>query len=96
MAGTINSLGIGSGVLTADVIDQLKENDKAQQITPIDSKISLEQQKGDALDLLKSLMDSFQASVSSLDYDVLYQERTVSGNNSGVSVTAEADRKSVV
>ena len=90
MAGTINSLGIGSGVLTADVIDQLKENDKAQQITPIDSKISLEQQKGDALDLLKSLMDSFQASVSSLDYDVLYQERTVSGNNSGVSVTAEA------
>lgn len=90
MAGTINSLGIGSGVLTADVIDQLKENDRSLTVTPIEEKITLQQQKGQALSLLDSLLTTFKANVSALEDDTLYQERTVSGNNSGVSVTAEA------
>ena len=90
MAGTINSLGIGSGVLTSDLIDKLKNNDKANTITPIENSITLEEQKGQALDLLDSLLTSFQANVDALDYDVLYQKRSVSGNNDGVSVSAES------
>lgn len=90
MAGTISSLGIGSGVLTADVIDQLKENDRSLMITPIDNKITLENQKGQALDLLNSLLTNFRSSVRALDDDALYQQRSVSGNNDGVSVSADA------
>ncbi|MBV5320246.1 MAG: flagellar filament capping protein FliD [Sulfuricurvum sp.] len=90
MAGTVSSLGIGSGVLTADVIDKLKAADSANIITPIDNKITLNNQKNQALDLLNSLLTSFKSSVSALDDDSLYQARTVSGGNDYVSVSAAA------
>jgi len=90
MAGTINSLGIGSGVLTSDVIDKLKANDTSLIITPIDNKITLQKQKGTALDLLNSLLTSFKTSVSALDDDTLYQKRSVSGTTTSVGVTATA------
>ena len=89
MAGAINSLGIGSGVLTADVIDKLKANDKALTVTPIENKITLANQKSEALDLLDSLLSTFKTSVNSLDDDTLYQKRSVSGNNDSISVTAD-------
>ena len=88
MAGTINSLGIGSGVLTADVIDKLKENEKDLTIKPIEKKLELQKQKTQSLDLLKSLLTTFRGSVKALDDDALYQSRTVSGNNDGVEVSA--------
>ncbi|MDP3301524.1 MAG: flagellar filament capping protein FliD [Sulfuricurvum sp.] len=90
MAGTINSLGIGSGVLTADIIDKLQSRDTSLIITPIDNKITLQKQKGQALSLLNSLLSSFQSSISSLSNDALYQGRTTSGNTSAVSVSAAA------
>jgi len=90
MSGTISSLGIGSGVLTADVIDQLKDADKEMTIKPIERKIELAKQKSSSLDLLTSLMDSFKSSVSSLDSDLLYQSRDVGGNNDYVEVSADA------
>ncbi len=90
MAGTINSLGVGSGVLTQDVIDQLKAADTSAMITPIDSKISLQQQKSQAYSLLGSLLSTFKTSISSLSDDTFYQGRTVSGNTSSVNVTANA------
>lgn len=88
MAGTINSLGIGSGVLTADVIDKLKNNEKSVTIDPIKKKITLTQQKKQALDLLSSLMTTIKSSTSSLADDTLFATRQVSGNNSSVNVTA--------
>jgi len=45
MASSISSLGIGSGVLTADVIDQLKEADESRIIKPIENKITINNQK---------------------------------------------------
>jgi flagellar hook-associated protein 2 len=90
MAGTINSLGLGSGVLTADLIDKLRTNDEAVTVTPIDNKIALNKQKSQALDLLNSLLNTFKGSVNALDDDTLYQKRSVSGTNDGVSVTASA------
>jgi len=90
MAGTINSLGLGSGVLTSDLIDKLKAADKASIITPIDSKITLQKQKDSALSLLKSLLTTFKSSANALGDSALYQQRSVSGNTSSVSVTADA------
>lgn len=90
MSGTINSLGLGSGVLTSDLIDKLKSADTATLVTPIDNKITLNTQKAQALDLINSLLTNFKSSVSALDDDALYQKRSVSGTNDGVSVSASA------
>ncbi len=90
MAGAISSLGIGSGVLTADVIDKLKEADKNAMIKPIESKIQFVDQKQQALDLLSSLMTTLKASTSSLADDTIFLNRTVSGTNDGIDVTAHA------
>lgn len=86
----VSSVGAGAGVLTADIIDKLKAADTSALITPIDSKVTLQKQKNDALSLLDSLLTSFQSSVKALDDDGLYQKRTVSGNSDSVSVTAES------
>ncbi len=90
MAGTINSLGIGSGVLTSDIIDKLKANDVANIITPIDRKITLQKQKDSALSLLNSLVTTFQTSARALNDDTIYQKRNTSGNTTSVAVTANA------
>lgn len=90
MAGTISSLGIGSGVLTSDVIEQLREADEARVITPLDNKITVSQQKEEAFKLLDSLMTAFKGSVSALNNDSLYLNRSVSGGTDAVTVTAEA------
>lgn len=86
----ISSLGAGSGVLTSDVIDKLKAADTAAMVTPIDKKISLQQQKGTALNLLSSLLTNFKSSANALGDSSLYQRRSVSGNTSAVSVAADA------
>jgi len=90
MSGTINSLGLGSGVLTSDLIDKLKANDETVSVKPFDTKIALNQQKSQALDLLNSLLTTFKSSVNALDNDSLYQKRSVSGTNDSVSVSASA------
>ena len=77
MAGNISSLGIGSGVLTADVIDQLKTADTSRIITPIQNKISFNAKQQEAGSLLSSLMSSFKASASALSFDTLFSARTV-------------------
>ncbi|MDD5161042.1 MAG: flagellar filament capping protein FliD [Sulfuricurvum sp.] len=87
---SVSSLGAGSGVLTATVIDQLKAADTKAIITPIDNKITLQKQKDSALSLLSSLLTTFKSSASSLGDTALYQERSVSGNTSSVSVTANS------
>ncbi len=87
---TINSLGIGSGVLTADIIDQLREVDESTVIKPLEDKITLANQKEDAYKLLESLMTTFKTSAYTLDGDNLYLDRSVTGNTDALTVTAEA------
>jgi len=89
MAG-VNSLGIGSGVLTADLIDKLREADNTIVIKPIEDKISSMNSKEDAYDLLKELMNTFQGSSLALGGDSLYLDRSVSGGTDAVSVSAES------
>lgn len=90
MAGNVSSLGIGSGVLTADIIDQLREADEERIIKPLDGKIEFNKQKETAFTLLDTLMTGFKGSASALDDDGLYQNRAVAVNNEAVKVTAEA------
>jgi len=87
--GALSSLGIGSGVLTSSVIDQLKASDTSLIITPINNKITTNTNKQQSMSLLSSLATSLTGSVSSLEGSSLYQKRTVSGANSAVSVTAD-------
>jgi len=75
--GSVSSLGIGSGVLTSDLIDKLKAADEAGTIKPIDDKITFNSQKQDSYSLLDSLMTTFKSSTSALSYDTLFDNKTV-------------------
>ena len=77
MGGSISSLGIGSGVLTSDVIDQLREVDESKIVTPIENKITRNNQEQDAEKLLTSLMKTFKATASSLSYDTIFDTKSV-------------------
>lgn len=87
---TINSLGIGSGVLTADVLDKLRAGDEANLIKPLDRKLESANLKLKSFDFLNTLMSTFQTSVSKLSSDTLFLGRSVNGNTDAVSVTAES------
>jgi|LGOV01.1.fsa_nt_gb flagellar hook-associated protein 2 len=95
MASSISSLGIGSGVLTADVIDQLKEADTSRIIKPIENKITLNNQKQDAEELLSSLVSTFKVSASALSYDTIFDNKTVDvDGNSEVTIESGANVES--
>jgi len=87
---TINSLGIGSGVLTSDLIDKLRAADESRITKPLEKKIELGVQKEDAYTMLNSLMTTFQSSTSALEGDNLYLSRAVTGNTDAVTVKADA------
>jgi flagellar hook-associated protein 2 len=87
--GAVSSLGMGSGVLTSDVIDKLKTNDTNLVIAPIDKKIATNTQKQTSMTTLDSLATSLYGASSSLEDSTLYQKRTVAGSNDNVSVTAD-------
>ena len=85
--GTLSSLGLGSnGVLNYDLIDKLKQADEDAIIKPIDSKISLDQQREDSLDELTTLLASLKGSTSTLSYDNIYSKVAV--DTVGSSATA--------
>ncbi len=77
MASSISSLGLGSGILTADIIDQLKEADESVIVTPIENKITINNQQQDSQELLTSLMKTFKASASALSYSTIFDNKSV-------------------
>ena len=85
----VSSLGIGSGVLTADVLDQLRAADDEVIIKPIEKKLETANQEEEANKLLNSLMDTFKKSTSALGGEVLYLGRAVTGSDDFVSVSAK-------
>ena len=89
MAG-VNSLGIGSGVLTADLLDKLREADNAAILTPLETKLELSTQKDEAYKLLDGFMTTFKQSTATLGGESMYQGREVNGNDDFVSISAQA------
>jgi len=91
----ISSLGVGSGILTQDVLDQLREADDAQRITPIDLSLANENDKKDALEIIDATMTNFVDSINAVKNASLWDERSATVN-SGTSVEVSAISKTDV
>ena len=85
----MQTLGLGSdNRLSMDTIDKLKEVDYKTTVTPIEDNLQKITDKKTTLDELKTLLNDFNSSVSSLNDENLFLERTgyVSGEGIGVSI----------
>lgn len=91
MAGTISSLGIGSGVLTQDVLDQLKKVDESSFITPLQNKINIAASQFKAMGQISTWMSDLATAAYDLKSPSLYTERSAAVTGSGVSVTVAAN-----
>ena len=88
---SLNSLGLGSeGVLSYDVIDQLRAVDESGQVAPIERKIATNTTKTSDLSLLTVMAASLKTSASVLSDDITYLSRTSSTTGSSANVTVES------
>lgn len=87
----ISSLGLGSGVLTQDVLDQLRAADEAARVTPLETRLlSLQNQQAE-FNVLDATMTNFIDSIGELKAPTLYDERTVNVTGTSVTMTASAN-----
>ena len=85
----MSSLGAASGVLTQDLIDKLKNADKAQYVTPIDKKILKEKSQISAFGIDDALMDNLHDSALSLTQFGTFSSRVATSSVESVAnVTA--------
>lgn len=88
----ISSLGVGNGILTQDVIDQLRKADEAGRITPIDLKLADANDKQDALKTIDSTMTNFIDSINAIKSATLWNERSATiSSGTSVEVTAASN-----
>jgi flagellar hook-associated protein 2 len=87
----ISSVGAGSGILTQDVLDQLRAADEAGRITPLELKIANEGDKKDALEVLDAKMTNLADSIKELSRNSLFDERATGVIGTSVSMTADAN-----
>ena len=84
----ISSLGVGSGILTQDVLDQLRAADDAQRVRPITLNIANENDKKKSFGVLNATMDNLRDAVNELKNMSSFDNRSTSVSGSSVSVTA--------
>jgi flagellar hook-associated protein 2 len=87
--GSLSSLGIGSGVLTADVIDKLKNADKEVMIKPMESKLDIIKKKEKALSEFQSIGAIVKSDIIDLASGTIFSKVNTNVSGSSVSVTAE-------
>jgi len=87
----ISSLGVGSNILTQDVLDQLRDADEAGLIRPIDLNIANEKDKKAAYDVLDAHMKNLTDAINELKTPLLYDERATDVSGSSVEITASAN-----
>lgn len=87
--GKISSLGLGSSVLTQDVIDKLKAADHKGLVDPISKNLEKNLTKQKDLSAIKTLVSSFKSSVAALGDETMFLKRNVSAN--GKSADLQAD-----
>ncbi|MDN5376802.1 MAG: flagellar hook-associated protein 2 [Sulfurospirillum sp.] len=91
MASSLSSLGLGSdGALSYDVIDQLRAVDEKAQVTPIENKITANENKLSDLSILTTLTATFKSSTSSLSDELTYLKRESSVTGDSVNVVASS------
>ncbi len=91
----ISSLGAGAGILTQDLIDQLKEADKAQYINPLDARKATETKKQDAFNIIEAYMDNVESSLGTLTQYGVFESRTASSSNEDVATVTAADSSDI-
>jgi len=91
----ISSLGVGSSVLTQDVLDQLRKADEAQFLTPTDRRISTEKSKSGALDVIDALMDNVYGSLKGLTEYGVFESRAATSSDESVATVSAADSSDI-
>jgi len=91
----ISSLGVGSSVLTQDVLDQLRAADEAQFIAPVDKRISEQKSKSGALDIINALMDNVYESLKGLTEYGVFESRVATSSNESVATVTAAESSDV-
>lgn len=87
---TIKSLGIGSRVLTGDIIDKLKAADVRAQIDPIGKNITDNTTKQKDITTISTLLSSLKTAVSALGNETTYLKRKASVNGDSASVNVSS------
>lgn len=87
----ISSLGMGSSILTQDVLDQLRKADEASRITPIDLDLANEKDKKNALELIDASMKNLIDSINEIKSHSLYDERKTEVEGTSVEISADAN-----
>jgi flagellar hook-associated protein 2 len=89
----ISSLGLGSGVLTQDVLDKLRKADEASRVTPLDLQIASVKDEKSALSVLDAKMTNLIDNIYVLKSSSLYDERKaiIDGDSVEVSASANSD-----
>ncbi len=75
--GSLSSLGFGSGVLTQETIDKLKEAEQQARVNPYTTKIEENTTKQKDLTEIKTKLSTFQSAVSSLGDATAFAKRKV-------------------
>jgi flagellar capping protein FliD len=97
MAGELSSLGMGSGVLTYDIIDQLREADEAKIVGPTEKKLEESIAKEEALDELMELISDFEDLQDDLSDEITWLNRKteVTGDEAEVDVTGGVNPQTI-
>jgi len=87
----ISSLGVGSGILTQDVLDQLRAADEAQRVRPITLNLANENDKKDSLAVIDASMTNFRDAINELKTATVFDGRKSTITGSSIELTASAN-----
>ncbi|SFV50957.1 Flagellar hook-associated protein FliD [hydrothermal vent metagenome] len=84
----ISSVGVGSGILTQDVLDQLRAADDSQRVRPITLNLANENDKQDSLKVIDATMTNFRDAINELQTATAFDERKTTVTGTSVTMTA--------
>jgi flagellar hook-associated protein 2 len=91
----ISSLGVGSSVLTQDVLDQLKKADESQYVTPTTRRISTAKSESGEFSVISALMDNVYTSARSVTEYGVFEGRTAASSSESVATVTAADSSEI-
>jgi len=83
---SISSVGIGSGILTSDLLEQLKQSDTSILLDPIKNKINNINNKESQFKQIESIMVEFKSKTESLASPTIFDNRASNISNSNVEI----------
>ena len=87
----ISSLGVGSKILTQDLLDQLRKADEAARLTPVKLSIANEKDKQSTFDVVSATMKNLTDAIGELKTATLFDERSATVTGTSVEVSADAN-----